>query len=287
MIQLLCLLLKVVAIPRPIQDLTYLKADQKLFLSYAGAANCKTIYDSKEWKCGTLCSNSLVANSIIADVVVADDIKGAVQLSRNGEAKVIVVSFRGTKNPHNLIQDLKIWKSELDWDYSLNGSLATSDIRVHSGFLRMYRGLSSINRVVFSEASTYPDHRMVYTGHSLGGAMAILAAAEFYATFGYGDRISIFTYGQPRVGNQAWINYLHSLPFGNRIYRFANVGDPIVLLPSYWADFRHTLMQVNVDRNGNLSLCLNNGDADTEPCAWKPKEIDPTRHFSYDFGGEC
>jgi hypothetical protein len=291
------LLLSVLTAPLPEQDLGYLRADQALFLSYSGSANCKSIYDSQEWNCGTLCSNPIVLNTTVVEIVVADDIKGATQLLRNDESKVIVVSFRGTKNPHNLIQDLKFWKSELDWDYQLKESVAKlteqetiqvdSGIRVHTGFLRMYRGLAGINRAIDIQARTYPDYRIVYTGHSLGGAMANLAAAEIYSTFGYGERISIYTFGQPRIGNQAWINYLQTLPFGNRIYRFANIGDPIVLLPAFWADFRHTVMQVNIDRQGNLTLCLNDGDADKEPCAWKPAEIDPTRHFSYEFGGEC
>ena len=293
--------------PRSLEDYQYLEQDLKLFALYAGAANCKSIYDSRAWTCGSICQNSTAVNTTIIDVAVATDVRGASLVMRNDVLEVIVVSFRGTKNAHNLIQDIKVWKSELDWDIGFNqdGSKLTgsgqvesnrlqqlfsgtdSDIKVHSGFLTMYRRLSSINLSIKSVAEQYPTYRIVYTGHSLGGAMANLAAAEMHSAHGLGNRISIYTFGQPRLGNQAWVDYFSSLPFGNRLFRYANVGDPIVQLPAFWAGFRHNNIQINAERNGSLSLCRNHYIPNQDPCEWDIREIDPMRHVGYEFGGEC
>ncbi|KAK5965998.1 hypothetical protein GCK32_020300 [Trichostrongylus colubriformis] len=49
---------------------------------------------------------------------------------------------------------------------------------------------------------TYPDYRVLFTGHSLGGALASLASTMFaHHNPSIGDRIHLITYGQPRVGN--------------------------------------------------------------------------------------
>ncbi|KAK6054041.1 triacylglycerol lipase, partial [Cooperia oncophora] len=47
----------------------------------------------------------------------------------------------------------------------------------------------------------YADYKVVFTGHSLGGALAALAAART-AKEGLrpGDKITIYTFGEPRVG---------------------------------------------------------------------------------------
>ncbi|KAK6013790.1 triacylglycerol lipase, partial [Ostertagia ostertagi] len=48
----------------------------------------------------------------------------------------------------------------------------------------------------------YAEYKVVFTGHSLGGALAALAAART-AKQGLrpGDKITMYTYGQPRVGD--------------------------------------------------------------------------------------
>ncbi|VDM63280.1 unnamed protein product [Angiostrongylus costaricensis] len=48
----------------------------------------------------------------------------------------------------------------------------------------------------------YADYRVTFTGHSLGGALAALAAART-AKQGYraGGKLSIYTFGEPRVGD--------------------------------------------------------------------------------------
>lgn len=45
----------------------------------------------------------------------------------------------------------------------------------------------------------YPHKKIYITGHSLGGALALFAAVELSLNY---TVTAVYTYGQPRVGNQ-------------------------------------------------------------------------------------
>ena len=59
----------------------------------------------------------------------------------------------------------------------------------------------------------------VAVGHSLGGALAILAAYDIKSTFRF-QRLSVHTFGAPRPGNHAFARYASCLT--------------VVLLPTVW-----------------------------------------------------
>jgi len=81
----------------------------------------------------------------------------------------------------------------------------------------------------------YPDYQITVVGHSLGGAVAALAALDFQAR-GWNPQVT--TFGEPRIGNQALMKYIdHRFELGtekskNSTYRrVTHVDDPVPLLP--------------------------------------------------------
>ena len=52
---------------------------------------------------------------------------------------------------------------------------------------------------VRSLKGTHSGARILVTGHSLGGALATLAATELRQT--YGGSVNLINFGSPRVGN--------------------------------------------------------------------------------------
>ena len=44
---------------------------------------------------------------------------------------------------------------------------------------------------------------MMVTGHSLGGALAVFAATDLISS-GIAKNIRLYTFGQPRTGDDAW-----------------------------------------------------------------------------------
>jgi hypothetical protein len=70
--------------------------------------------------------------------------------------------------------------------------------------------------------------------------MAVIAAANFYL-FTKSDSISVYTIGQPRTGNMAFVDLLSSFPYTSRIFRIGHVFDPIVEImpPMGWFKYYH------------------------------------------------
>lgn len=114
--------------------------------------------------------------------------------------------FRGTEqSPKDFITDLQV---ELR-------SLPNSSAAVHAGFRE---ALDSVWDEIAAELSslTCPVY---YTGHSLGGALATLAAARRLPR-------AVYTFGSPRVGNQAFAASLERVPF----HRVVDDQDAVCLL---------------------------------------------------------
>ncbi|VDM78060.1 unnamed protein product [Strongylus vulgaris] len=98
------------------------------------------------------------------------------------------------------------------------------------------------------------------TGHSLGGALATLAASYVVETkLAVGDRIKLMTFGQPKPGDDNFANLLNKklMTFGqpkpgddnfanllNRkikyTFRVVNHGDPVVRIPLIWYKHQNT-----------------------------------------------
>ncbi|PVH85647.1 alpha/beta-hydrolase [Cadophora sp. DSE1049] len=126
----------------------------------------------------------------------------------------------------------------------------------------------------------YPDYRLDLVGHSLGGAVAALAALEFNSM---GLEPTVTTFGEPKVGNSGLRNYIDatfSLPSehdshskkgelkSGRYRRVTHVDDPVPLLPlQEWGYRSHAgehyiakaALQPALD---DIRLCY--GDEDTE-----------------------
>lgn len=89
--------------------------------------------------------------------------------------------------------------------------------------------------------SKYRDAQIHVTGHSLGGALAVVAALDIKATFGRVEQL--YTYGQPRVGNQHFADYLTSqVPNGYHVVHYADIVPH--LPPLKMLDYRHGNTQI-------------------------------------------
>ena len=80
--------------------------------------------------------------------------------------------------------------------------------------------------------------QVIFTGHSLGGALAVVAAARSKYV---GE---VYTFGQPRVGNRKYSKQVKS-----KVYRFVNNNDIVPRIPPPLV-FRHqgTKYQIVDDR---------------------------------------
>jgi len=129
--------------------------------------------------------------------------------SHPGFPGMMVLAFRGTQKS---IDDIRT-------DISAGLVDAPQGGRVHGGFLKAFRGIEDNIRQKLSE---YPDIPVYITGHSLGGALAMLAT-RYLASNSLG---ATYTFGCPRVANREFFRDIRT-----PVYRIVNAADGVARLP--------------------------------------------------------
>lgn len=139
-----------------------------------------------------------------------------------------VIAFRGSEETGitDWITDLKFVQQV--YPYGEN----SKNIKVHYGFIDAYK---SVRDAVLKEAKSTPHKRILLTGHSLGGALAMLAALDIQ--YNQPDKdIVCYTLGSPKVGNAEFVkSYNKRVP---KTFRIVNVGDSVPGLPPL-GDYDH------------------------------------------------
>ncbi|KOS16976.1 Mono- and diacylglycerol lipase [Escovopsis weberi] len=152
----------------------------------------------------------------------------------------IVLSVRGSNNVRNFIDDVVF----LQVPCSL-----VSGCLLHVGFLQAWNEIEKAATLALATTlQSRPTYRIVATGHSLGAAVATVAAA--YLRQG-GMPMDIYTYGSPRVGNSRFVDFVTSQPGAEN--RITHTSDPVPRLPPMALNFRHT----------SPEYWLSTGDAET------------------------
>ncbi|MBV9673039.1 MAG: lipase family protein [Verrucomicrobia bacterium] len=160
---------------------------------------------------------------------VVDDIRAVVMRSQ----QEIIVAFRGTVVPKNQSTD---WPDLSNWmtDFEALQTPFTTYFggpevgQVHKGFIEALFGVwpSLLDAVKQFQDS---GQTLWVTGHSLGGALAVLATAAF--TFANRMPVNgLYTYGQPRVGCLTFCTMCDS-HFGDQHFRFVNDKDIVTRVP--------------------------------------------------------
>jgi hypothetical protein len=153
-----------------------------------------------------------------------------------GDDGNIVVAMRGSERPTS-IDGLKDWLLT-----NANNFLVLPEGRIGTDFAaagvgaRFHRGFMNALADIWDplcagvEAELKKKERPLWvTGHSLGGALALLAAWRFEQKFLQVHRV--FTYGAPMVGNATAVAAIDKA-FAGRIFRFVDVPDLVPHLPT-------------------------------------------------------
>ena len=158
-------------------------------------------------------------------------------ISRDG-AEVLVAkdrndlwfAFRGTEPSklNDVMADLNVIKQA-----------AVAGGKVHGGFQKEVNDLWMDVLAEIEHNDQLKIRKDVYmTGHSLGAAMATIAATRYQPH-------ELFTFGSPRVGGPRFIKHV-KCPH----YRFMNNNDIVCRIPPAWLGFRHHGEMIYFDRNG-------------------------------------
>jgi subtilisin family serine protease len=159
---------------------------------------------------------------------------------------VIIVAFRGTESIGDWLDSLNVLPENRPYG------------KVHSGFIGAFQVVEQDIRSALPTGSV-ATRKVWMTGHSLGGALATVAAAELKDVL---PITGIYTYGQPRLGNEAVRSFFKSR-YPNRFMRFVNDNDIVPRVPP---GYQHVGQLVDFDSSGNVSRPTTEAEAEaTEP----------------------
>jgi len=166
--------------------------------------------------------------------VIRENAQGVFYTFKNNQG--CGVSISGTGDATDAIEDLMFWRRTCYGTSHQNSC--------HAGFMQHYDKLRGRFRELY-QAYGCAGKKMIFAGHSLGGATANVMAHDYIYNYGLpGYQAFTMTVGAPR----SFVNgYVPSL--GNTV-RQVNEADPIPLLPpnAWWLfsfSYSHPLAQVN------------------------------------------
>ena len=156
-------------------------------LYFAYGAYCKES-QLEDWSCKWC---AYIPDFNVSTVYVKDDLQVFIGYDEDGDQ--IVVSFRGSSNIEDWLDDLDYFKTDYPW---------VSGGEIHRGFYEAWGELS--NTVMSYTTNLMTQHKgttVLVTGHSLGAALAQVAAANF-SRWKQDNKLSndiiTYTYGSPR-----------------------------------------------------------------------------------------
>ena len=197
---------------------------------YSGAAYCdKDTLDS--WTCGEPCSSNNGVSQIYRIENELLDTFGFV--TYNSVDKEIVVSFRGTNGA-----DFLNWMTNIVYYRVQYEDLVGS--QVHSGFYTAYYSVSSqVKSAVKSLLAAHgPKTPILFTGHSLGGALATFAILDIKRSLNPQGPLKFYSFGSPRIGNDVFTDYFMKL-LPEVYYRVTHYTDVVVQIPPRQMGFNH------------------------------------------------
>jgi len=161
--------------------------------------------------CPTVLTASVVYNFNDAGT----DTQGYIALDTTN--KQIIVAFRGSTS----VADF-----ERDADILLTSYSGCFLCEVHQGFYAAWNAVSSgiINEVTTLHRAN-SGFSIIVTGHSLGGALTPFAALAIKASLGV--TVQLYSYGQPRVGDLLFTNYVDSTIGKSNLFRGTHVNDEV------------------------------------------------------------
>ena len=188
----------------------------------------------------------------------------SVRVSNSSRGQVLFISSKGTTTAKEWMNNLRMGQDMYPQFVSTR-----EDVRVHIGFSYM---LDLVTELLIPILRKVPrlrrDALVVFSGHSLGGALSILLAGHrevrseisrmFSGRHGGLFPCRVYTFGSPRVGNDSFCKELESI-HRLGIQRFSNTDDPVPFLPTAGQGYSHTGIEFRIAETGVFSVIHGGG----------------------------
>ncbi|XP_038708058.1 phospholipase A(1) DAD1, chloroplastic-like [Tripterygium wilfordii] len=206
-------------------------------------------------------------SSWIGYVAVCQDKNEIARLGRRD----VVIAFRGTATCLEWLENLRATLSPVH-----SGKPGPM---VESGFLSLYYSGNStslslrdmVREEIKRLLQSYGGEplSLTITGHSLGAALATLAAYDIKKAFKRAPLVTVISFGGPRVGNRSFRRQLEK--HGTKVLRIVNDDDLITKIPGF-------VINDDVSKNGDVHVA--------RLPRWIRKRVEDTRWVYAEVGRE-
>lgn len=112
------------------------------------------------------------------------------------KSNTLYITFRGTKDPKDITKIVNIRPRQF-----------IKDVYLHAGFLDLFLSIEpQLTANIRDIVNSYPIERLVFSGHSMGGSIATLAAAYYGSIFEH-IFMTCHTFGSPVIGNLGFVQW--------------------------------------------------------------------------------
>jgi predicted lipase len=220
------------------------------FSQYSAAAYCLSNNNSPNTKITCPQGNCPLVEAANTNTLtefensIASDVTGFVATDTTN--KLIVVSFRGSRSVRNWISNVQ---------FPVIPTVICADCNASAGFWNSYLEAQKggLLTAVAKAQKQYPTFKVVATGHSLGGALASLAAAVLRSQ---GTTVDLYTYGAPKIGLEGISSYLSETTKG-QTFRVTHKNDPVPKLPPALLGYRHISPEYYVTSGNDAAVTAN------------------------------
>lgn len=173
---------------------------------------------------------------------------------------IVIVAFRGT-----IPSDLENWITDLD---AIKTQFGTTSAQVHEGFYEAYQSLynNGLGKGL-TEALVYTQAQaIIFAGHSLGAALATIAALDIATNVAPGLVYGLATQGSPRVGDAVFSQMVtNSIDV---VWRQTHNLDTVVHVPLEIMGFQHVPLEFFFDEAfDSFTVCNSSLDGEDDNCA--------------------
>ncbi|ORZ30580.1 Alpha/Beta hydrolase protein [Catenaria anguillulae PL171] len=241
---------------RPVLNDTHVLGNMRMLGQLSSISYCGNASTLRQLGCGTRCASPLVSGIKVTHVIESD--RNLAFVAVKDVSKQIIVIFRGSQleNWFDNVEAFRInWPFELTARYS---SLSTTAI--HKGFFDSYDSLRQRIRSAVRSHLTSPtrsNYTLYLAGHSLGGAMATLAAVDLIASgFIPAHRLHLYSISAPRAGNEEWAQKVSSqVLVPGQSHRITVDDDLVPHTPTRQMGFIHQLGEKYVMGTDKVFVC--------------------------------
>ncbi|KAJ3358479.1 hypothetical protein GGF32_000382 [Allomyces javanicus] len=223
---------------------------------YAAAIYCGSADTLSAWRCGRYCSDPASRDTTVVRVLESGDTRAYVAV-RDGGRKIIVV-FRGSVTVDNWLKDFDFVLVAYPYARPVAG-FAARDVCVHRGFVQVYEAVRrDLLDTIAATARQYPQATIIFTGHSLGAAVATLAAADVATVIVPPSRVHLLNFASPRVGNADFSTMVGAMGLV-AVDRVTEGNDLIPHVPLMAFGYRHAVGEKFADK-GQIYACVGSED---------------------------